>query len=462
MRIEIIALLIGGLLFSCTARNTESPQEIFVTGNIANFQGSTAILKDGLQNTIAEIPVDSNGNFQKNVVLETGYYNLSFQDQYAPLFLAPGDTLTLSTNYNAFDSLMQYSGSAGPHCSFLLQADAYRFRDPALVSPFGYAYLPEEEFLSVADSFYQGYFNLLDSAEGLSPTFLKWQRASIKADQQDYILNYPRFKKHIADTTYSPSANYPNIEAEIQEDATYAWVPAYLDLIRSMLENQLSDSLGGDYSVLEYLDHINKSIQSQELKNNLAYLDIKWSYKDAEPLDSTVAYFKSMCTNTQFITDLDQKVKQLEAIAPGQPAPDFTLLSATNDSVSLSDFKDQVVYIDVWATWCQPCIMEIPALKKLKTKYRNTSLAVVSFCYEDEETSWRKALDRYGLSGVQLFSKNSIPFTETFQISSWPTYILIDQDGLIVDSDAKRPADPELHTQLDRLLGISITPEVPL
>ena len=49
----------------------------------------------------------------------------------------------------------------------------------------------------------------------------------------------------------------------------------------------------------------------------------------------------------------------------GVPAPDFTLPDLNGKMVSLADYKDQVVLLNIWATWCRPCVEEMPSMEKL-------------------------------------------------------------------------------------------------
>ena len=58
-------------------------------------------------------------------------------------------------------------------------------------------------------------------------------------------------------------------------------------------------------------------------------------------------------------------------------APDFTLVSLEGDRITLSDLRGNVILLNFWATWCGPCIMEIPDLNKLQEKYQDKGLIVI-------------------------------------------------------------------------------------
>ena len=66
----------------------------------------------------------------------------------------------------------------------------------------------------------------------------------------------------------------------------------------------------------------------------------------------------------------------------GQPAPGFTLLTLDGGRASLTDHRDKLVVLNFWATWCQPCTVEMPSLEALWQRYRDRGLIVVGVCVD--------------------------------------------------------------------------------
>jgi len=66
----------------------------------------------------------------------------------------------------------------------------------------------------------------------------------------------------------------------------------------------------------------------------------------------------------------------------GQPAPGFTLLTLDGGRASLTDHLDKLVVLNFWATWCQPCTVEMPSLEALWRRYRDRGLIVVGVCVD--------------------------------------------------------------------------------
>lgn len=138
-------------------------------------------------------------------------------------------------------------------------------------------------------------------------------------------------------------------------------------------------------------------------------------------------------------------------------SPLFDYENHKGGNTKLTDLKGKYVYIDVWATWCGPCIREIPALKKVEEKYHGKNIEFVSISVDvaKDHDKWKKFVDDKALGGIQLFAdKNwTSDFIKSFGINSIPRFILIDPNGKVVKSDAARPSNPELQKQLDALLN---------
>jgi thiol-disulfide isomerase/thioredoxin len=141
----------------------------------------------------------------------------------------------------------------------------------------------------------------------------------------------------------------------------------------------------------------------------------------------------------------------------GSISPVFNFENYMGGKTNLEDFKGKYVYIDVWATWCGPCIAEIPSLKLLEEKYQDKNIAFVSISIDKMKDSekWRNMVKAKNLGGVQVIADNdwNSKFVLDYKITSIPRFILIDPSGKIIKGDAARPSNPELQTELDLLLN---------
>ncbi|KGO92248.1 TlpA family protein disulfide reductase [Flavobacterium subsaxonicum] len=140
----------------------------------------------------------------------------------------------------------------------------------------------------------------------------------------------------------------------------------------------------------------------------------------------------------------------------GQQSPTFAYENYKGGTTKLEDFKGKYVYIDVWATWCGPCRQEIPYLQEVEKKYEGKNIEFVSLSIDTKKDyeKWRKMVGDKSLGGVQIIADNDwkSAFTTAYGVNSIPRFILIDPQGKVVEADAKRPSDPALQAQLDKLL----------
>ena len=87
-------------------------------------------------------------------------------------------------------------------------------------------------------------------------------------------------------------------------------------------------------------------------------------------IDSIFNEFKLEFEGSIYRTHLQKTYDEYVAILPGDIAPDFSGRTLEGKLISLKDFKGKVVYVDVWAPWCGPCVEQIPYAKKLHSAFQ--------------------------------------------------------------------------------------------
>ncbi len=118
----------------------------------------------------------------------------------------------------------------------------------------------------------------------------------------------------------------------------------------------------------------------------------------------------------------------------GRPAPDFTLRNLEGQPVSLSQFRGKVVLLDFWASWCGPCIGNLPYLRKIKKKTAELPVVFVNLSLDSSDAAWRKAIEKHGIEGVHVRSETSSSgATSAYNVRAIPAYFLVDPQGIIVE-----------------------------
>lgn len=114
-----------------------------------------------------------------------------------------------------------------------------------------------------------------------------------------------------------------------------------------------------------------------------------------------------------------------------QPAPNFTLKDINGKSVSLSDFRGKVVVLNFWATWCSPCVKEVPDFNELQKKYGSSGLQFVGIALDDEGLSKVKPwVEKNGVTYPILLPQPDI-FQKYGDMNAIPVTIIIDRNGNI-------------------------------
>ena len=145
----------------------------------------------------------------------------------------------------------------------------------------------------------------------------------------------------------------------------------------------------------------------------------------------------------------------------GMPAPDFSLPLYNGGDLTLSDLRGQVVVINFWASWCDPCRDEAPALERVWRDYKDRGVVFIGVDYVDVESSAREYLAEFDITYPNGLDKGQ-RIARAYRIRGVPETFFVDKSGNIapiIINGTSRPkkispiAEPELRSQLDRLLA---------
>lgn len=113
----------------------------------------------------------------------------------------------------------------------------------------------------------------------------------------------------------------------------------------------------------------------------------------------------------------------------GSNAPDFTVQDSDR-SVKLSDFRGQIVVLNFWATWCPPCIEEMPSLVEMQRRMKAKGITVVAVSVDVDEGAYRQFLKDHNISLVTVrdAAQKSNTLYGTFK---YPETYIIDRNGVM-------------------------------
>ena len=152
---------------------------------------------------------------------------------------------------------------------------------------------------------------------------------------------------------------------------------------------------------------------------------------------------------------------RMESNAAGKPEPDLKLKTVDGKDVSLADYKGKVVFVNFWATWCDPCRVEIPWLIAMQNKYGPKGFTVVGIAMDEEgKSAVAPFLDkeRFDVDGQKLPMNYPILLgtgeaADKFGgILGYPSSFLISRDGKIVTKFQGLKSEDELTKAIESQL----------
>ena len=162
-------------------------------------------------------------------------------------------------------------------------------------------------------------------------------------------------------------------------------------------------------------------------------------------------------TNTKYKDEITTGFNSWSSLLKGKSAPDFECSAVNGKTVSLHNFTGKLIYIDIWATWCGPCLRELPYLENLQEKYKQREdIAFVSISIDDDKAAWSAMVKDKDMKGIQLHANTEmhLKIVSDYLINGIPRFIIIDKSGNIWNANAPRPSSKEIIHEIDQALTI--------
>ncbi len=113
----------------------------------------------------------------------------------------------------------------------------------------------------------------------------------------------------------------------------------------------------------------------------------------------------------------------------GSNAPDFTVQDSDH-SVTLSQFRGQVVVLNFWATWCPPCVEETPSLVQMQKKLKDKGVVVLAVSIDADDAAYHKFLKDYNVNMITVRDE-ARKASSLYGTFGWPESYVIDRQGVI-------------------------------
>ena len=110
-------------------------------------------------------------------------------------------------------------------------------------------------------------------------------------------------------------------------------------------------------------------------------------------------------------------------------APDFTVRDSDR-TVTLSQLRGQVVVLNFWATWCPPCIEEMPSLVQMQERMKSKGVTVLAVSIDVDENAYRKFLTQHGVNLLTVRDPDE-KTPNLYGTHMWPETYIIDRNGIV-------------------------------
>ncbi|RTQ53708.1 TlpA family protein disulfide reductase [Hymenobacter gummosus] len=455
------------LLLGACSQTAPVGQPVTLSGHIDNPTGPKVrltLFRDPmhLEADTVSARLDAKGNFRLVLPQVAAPGEASFTDgnESTDLFLEPGDELQLSLDTKQFDETLKYKGRGADANNYLIQS-FLRFDDGDNATPMRFVLNKTAEQMSQgveADErqrreFWQQYAG----QHQLTPAFRAYVRQELKysaANQRLMCAGFYRYMQQEEKKTPVPlpASFLGGLTALAAPNDSALNNAAYVAFAEQYPFYQLQNDASGkaptnpDELMSGVFDLAARTYGNTRTRDVVLSKVMLSSLVNAKLSTATAQMptFRRLNRDSVAARAVRNAYAKRLALAPGNAAPAFTLQDETGKQVALSSFRGKVVYLDFWASWCGPCLAEVPAAKELKQKFAGRDVVFLYVSLDEKEEDWQKILAKQQLLGHGSVHLRAQGFesaaAKAYQVQAIPSYFIIGRDGRVVADRAARPS----------------------
>ena len=217
--------------------------------------------------------------------------------------------------------------------------------------------------------------------------------------------------------------------------------------------DSIKNAIIGDILVLQ------KTFGINEFDFQKAFLQFKKEFPKSDYIKVIESYGQIVSSNGGVFTISTGNIQASDISATKSNIVIDTVKQYNSLEAIKQHFKGKYVYIDLWASWCVPCMMEFPYYKTLNSEFKAKEITsvFVSIDAPAQKSQWENLITLNQLTGYHILANNSLQADikqlvyKKGQVSI-PRYIILNKNGEVIDWDAPRPSNPELMKKLNELL----------
>jgi len=390
------------------------------------------------------------------------YYALNYKNSSCLLFVTPGQVIDFDVDQAHWDSTLHFKGKTANDQRFmnlkttprfLTKDKSKQYSDFAKNNSFEKfdAYL-KDAVEKVKDS-----VRALPEFKSSSPALQSFvEKNDIELAYIGYKFNYPYFAKMRQDSFFAKNPSFVSTYSDEWLETKYKGMPKLYQTIFTIkqLENDIAMYHNGsseDEDELKYYQQLFSHVRSMKNKplslTLQEYVIGQWIlyYGNPTKMNTEIVQFVDALGKHPKANGIKKKLIFWSQYDAGKQAPIFEFTDVNGKTHLSTEFIGKVVYLDVWASWCGPCMREMPFSDELKKEYKDNDQIVFLYVSIDEKKeAWMEAAKRLGLnenySGIAYPGGFKSDFAKKYSVNSIPHYVLIDKKGNLVSHKAERPS----------------------
>lgn len=451
------------LFIAITIFGQSAANEVKLTGNLLTSKSNELIIYKFDKSFEIIIPVANNGNFSaKFRINEPGIYFIKQEKAYTDIFLRNGYDLTLSVDTKSFSNSIKFEGEGAIFNNYILSKGALNTKLVGDAKAF--FVVPIEDFIKKIASDSTRFYEQLRSVKLAKED----EQIARKMIHYDYLLKRNNYRKfYVFNTKTEPfiPENYldPIRNLNMNDAEAYNNTMNYRYLIIEKWRLLVADRKKKDSttSIINFTKEFASTITYEPVRDQVVRM--LFNKVDARNPVFEVEYLaiKPLIRVDKTKEELDMRLATARSNSKGNVPTGFNYENHNGGLTSLSSLKGKYVYIDIWATWCGPCIKEFPDLKKLMNDYKenaNIEFVCISVDSRADYQKWRSFITEKQLGGIQLIADKAFDsdFMKFLNVSLIPRNVLIDPQGNIVSSAGLRPSSLATRETLAKYIGAPI------
>ena len=471
-----VSLLVLGftMFFACSQDNNRiEPKRTVIAGVINNFSDEIVLINycDNFseERRFAPSLTESNGYFQtehkyvfaQNITIRIG-------NRFINLFIHPGDSVFVTIDANEiqhnYNNAVIFSGDNSTlnkelflwhnYSSHLINQNIPKFDNNAL--PEDFLASVKREFNKAQDS-----INAYSERTGMSDFLKSWAYIDYKYTIANYLMDYSNSEANKWEIFTNPifdvfnENNFQTMYFQYHLGVCMnALIQSEAEIANMFLEKEYV--FATRLAIKKLFEKTPKGV----VRDVMLFNFIKTGLHEMPELYDSIPNVKTIFSQNFFNKELEKlaeqnkRIEQATKLSEEERQLDGVLYMANDKieelpNVTLLNYlsekhKGKVLYIDVWATWCGPCIEEFKSTPNLHKHFKDKDVVFVNLCLSSDIDSWKPFLLKNNVSGENYFlgEKASQLFMGNNNLGGFPSYLIVD-NNIEIHYPAPRPSDLE-------------------